>query len=209
MPAIDSTSSIDEFLNAAAAKRPAPGGGAVAALAGALAAAMGEMVVNYSVGKRDLVAFTDELNAALRQFHAARGLLRQLMVEDQLAFEALQAAKKRPETDADRRAALDAAVLACIRVPQAIGATATALLELAASIVDKSNRWLLSDLLVCCELATATVRCATYNVRINLPEVQDDAERARFEEAADDQLQRAVRLVQATVPAIEAAMAEG
>ena len=51
-PMFDRTTRIDEFLDAAAAKRPAPGGGSVTALAGALAASMGEMVVNYSVGKR-------------------------------------------------------------------------------------------------------------------------------------------------------------
>ena len=39
----DKTTTIEKFLDAAAAKQPTPGGGSVSALAGALAAAMGEM----------------------------------------------------------------------------------------------------------------------------------------------------------------------
>ena len=63
-------STIGAFLNAAAARQPAPGGGSVTALAGALAAAMGEMVLNYSVGKKDLAAHQDELKTVLAEFTA-------------------------------------------------------------------------------------------------------------------------------------------
>ena len=45
----DASHTVAEFVAAAAAKQPVPGGGSVAALVGALGAAMGEMVVNYSV----------------------------------------------------------------------------------------------------------------------------------------------------------------
>ena len=61
----DEKNTIEEFLNAAAAKQPAPGGGSVTALVGALAASMGEMVINYSIGKKDLEPFIDELRPAL------------------------------------------------------------------------------------------------------------------------------------------------
>src|ERR1700679_1614884 len=90
----DASMTIHDFLTAAAAKQPTPGGGAVAALAGALAAAMGEMVLNYSVGKRDLAAHQPQLTAALAEFTKARQLLGELMVEDQLAYAALSTAKK-------------------------------------------------------------------------------------------------------------------
>src|SRR6476661_2817387 len=94
----DATTSIESFLTAAAAKQPAPGGGSVTALAGALAASMGEMVLNYSVGKKNLAEHEPELKTGLAEFTRARGLLVQLMNEDQLAFESLTAAKKLPDT---------------------------------------------------------------------------------------------------------------
>src|SRR3954463_8306073 len=97
----DQSTTIEKFLDASAARQPTPGGGSVAALAGALAASMGEMVVNYSLGKKDLEAFADELKPALAEYHRARGMLVQLMGEDQQAYAALTAARKLPDTVAD------------------------------------------------------------------------------------------------------------
>ena len=60
----DGKTTIGAFLDAAAAKQPTPGGGSVTALVGALAASMGEMVVNYTVDKKAYVAHREELTAA-------------------------------------------------------------------------------------------------------------------------------------------------
>src|SRR3954452_4495031 len=94
----DASQTINDFLAAAAAKQPTPGGGSIAALAGALAASMGEMVLNYSVTKKSLAQFEPELKEALAEFTRARQLLLQLMIEDQVAYEALTTARKLPET---------------------------------------------------------------------------------------------------------------
>src|SRR3954471_12862588 len=94
---INQTTSINDFLEAAAAKQPAPGGGSVTALAGALAASMGEMVLNYRVGKKELEPYLGELKPALAEFHRARQVLTQLMAEDQQAYAALTAARKLPD----------------------------------------------------------------------------------------------------------------
>src|SRR4051794_617792 len=96
---IDKTSSIESFLTAAAAKQPAPGGGSVTALAGALASAMGEMVINYSIGKKDLAPHQDELKNALTELGRARQILLELMIEDQGAYETFTAIRKLPESD--------------------------------------------------------------------------------------------------------------
>src|SRR5213592_1840346 len=89
-----SSTSLKDFLSAAAAKQPAPGGGSVTALVGALAAAMGEMVVNYSIGKKDLAEHQPTFHHALAELSRARALLLELMVEDQAAFDALTVARK-------------------------------------------------------------------------------------------------------------------
>jgi formiminotetrahydrofolate cyclodeaminase len=199
---MDKSQSIDAFLNAAAAKQPTPGGGSVTALVGALAASMGEMVLHYSVGKKDLVAYQAELQTALAEFTRARLLLLQLMVEDQEAFAEVQAARKLPESHLARQVDIDAAVLACIRVPQAIGATALVILELSETLVGKVNKYLLSDLAVCADLATATVRCAGYNVRVNLPDVTKVELREKLKSETEDLLKRSVAVVQRVSPAI-------
>ncbi|HYO09363.1 MAG TPA: cyclodeaminase/cyclohydrolase family protein [Tepidisphaeraceae bacterium] len=199
---IDASTSIEQFLAAAAAKQPAPGGGSAAALAGALAASMGEMTVNYSVGKKNLAPHEPELRDALAEYARARRLLLQLMLEDQVAYEALTAARKLPESSPARQADFDVALLASIRVPQAMGATALAVLELADRLVDKVNPFLLSDLAVSCELAMATVRCAVYNVRANLPDVTDSRDRTRIEATGQHLLTAGTDVVRRAVPRI-------
>ena len=205
----DQDSTIKQFLDAAAAQQPTPGGGSVAALAGALAASMGEMTVNYSIGKKDLAAFEGELKPALAEYHKARQVLVQLMAEDQVAYAALTAARKLPEGSAERASQLPAALAACIRGPQAIAATAVAVLELCERVVNFVNPWLLSDLAVCADLSMATVRCAVYNVRVNLPDVTDPAERQRIEGATFELLSRAGLLIQQVSPRIWARHGQG
>ena len=199
---MDERQSIQAFLTAAAAKQPTPGGGSIAALAGALAASMGSMVLNYSVNKKDLQAHRVELEAALKTCERARQVLLELMVEDQQAFIALTAARKSKSTDVE---SFNAAVAASIRIPQAIGATAVALLSLCDRLVEKVNGFLISDLAVAADLAMATVRCASYNVRANLPDVSD-TERQRFREETGRMVRQGVVLIQRINPRVNARM---
>ena len=170
---------------------------------------MGEMVINYSIGKKDLEPFLGELRPALAEYHRARGLLVQLMAEDQVAYAALTAARKLPDGSAERVDQLPAALAASIRGPQAIAATAVAVLELCDRVVNFVNPWLLSDLAVCADLSMATVRCAVYNVRVNLPDVTDPAERQRIEAATYELLSRAGLLIQQVSPRIWARHGQG
>lgn len=195
----DKTQSIDAFLAAMAAKQPVPGGGATAALAGALAAALGEMVVNYSVGKKDLAEHQDVLTFAVGEFARARAVMLELMVEDQAAYQTLSDIRKAGKPRSDE---LDAALAVCIRVPESIGATATAVLKLCDSLATKVNKYLLSDLAICAELAMATVRCAAYNVRVNLADVHNPSEKYRIDSAVTQQIADASRMIQRLMPKI-------
>jgi formiminotetrahydrofolate cyclodeaminase len=205
----DETTTIAAFLAAAAAKQPSPGGGSATALVGALAAAMGEMTVNYSVGKKGLEQHQDDLRAALAELTRARGLMLTLMAEDQAAYEALTTARKLPVGSPQREQEIAVALLACIRVPQAMAATAVAILELCERVVDRVNYYLLSDLAVCADLAMATARCAVYNVRVNLPELEDPRERRETEETIGQVLSHAGTHIRRVAPRIWARHAEG
>jgi len=194
---LNKTATIEKFLEAAAAKQPTPGGGSVSALAGALAASMGEMVLNYSVGKKGLEAQQEKLKAGLAEFTRARGMMLELMVEDQAAFDELSGARK--SQDAKKIAA---AVTICVNVPLTMAATSLAVIELAESLVGGVNKYLLSDLAVCAELAMATVRCALYNVRVNLPEIGDAAQNRRIEQEETRLLNLGVEAMKRVIPAI-------
>jgi len=198
----DTKSTIGDFLNAAASKQPTPGGGSVAALVGALAASMGEMTINYSLGHKDLQVFVAELKPALESIHRAREVLEQLMADDQAAFDMLSKARKLAPDVPDRDAKIAAATMSCIRVPQTIAATSLAVLELTDKIVNFVNPRLLSDLAVCADLAMASTRCGIYNVRINLKEVSDPAERRKIESTTSQILTRAAGIIQRAAPRI-------
>lgn len=200
---------INEFLSAAAAKQPAPGGGSATALTGALAASMGEMVVNYTIGKKAAEPFEGELRPALAELSRARALMLKLMEEDQMAFEMLSAIKKLPEDSPERAAKFDAALLACIRAPQAMGATALAVLTICDRIINFVNYYLLSDLAVCADLAMATLRCSIYNVRVNLADVQDADDRRNIESNTGQLLAHAADIIREVSPRIWARHEQG
>ncbi len=200
---------IGDFLNAAAAKQPAPGGGSVTALVGALAAAMGEMTVNYSVGKKGLETHQAELAKVLAELGRARALMLSLMAEDQVAYEALTGARKLPQDSPLRQQELPAALFACVRVPQAMAATAVAVLELCDRAVDRVNYYLLSDLAVCADLAMATTRCAIYNVRVNLAEMEDGIVKTDAEHTLAKMLAHATAYIQRVSPRIWQRHAQG
>ena len=199
---LDKSTTIEKFLDAAAAKQPTPGGGSVAALAGALAAAMGEMVLNYSVGKKGLEEHQARLQTATAQFHQFREAMLKWMELDQAAFESLTLAKKKPADDPSRDLSIVLANKLCIGSPRSIAMKATDIIKLAEEIVDVVNPYLLSDLAVCAELAMATTRAAIYNVRVNLPSVADAEERRKIDEECKTLLTGAVRRIQQLIPRI-------
>ena len=186
--AVPMTTPLADWLSAAASRQPVPGGGSVAAVAGALAAAMGAMTLRFS-RKRKANTPDDEtaIESTLAEMDRGRLLLLQLAEEDQAAYAALRADKN------------DATVAAAIAVPQAIMATALALLDAAVRAAPVANPWLLSDLQVCGDLATAAVRCGSYNVLANLGDVAE-ADRLRGE--CDEQVRRAVERVNALTEAV-------
>lgn len=199
---MDRHSTLTDFLTALAAKQPTPGGGAVAALAGALAGAMGEMVFAYSIGKKDLSEYQTDIASSMAELQRARSLLLGLMEEDQQAYAALTEARRLPPDAADRKDRLAAATLASLRVPQAVSAVALRILEVCSRSVSKVNKYLLSDLAVSMELAMATLRAAGYNVRVNLPEVDDLTERQGLLREQQELVARGVELIRLSLPEI-------
>jgi formiminotetrahydrofolate cyclodeaminase len=199
---LDKTTTIENFLEAAAAKQPTPGGGSVAALAGALAAAMGEMVLNYSVGKKGLEEHRPKLQSTLEKFNLLRERMLSSMALDQSAYEFLTFAKKMDADDPRREKRITLALRTCISTPMGIATTATRIIRLAYQVVEIVNPYLLSDLAVCAELAMATTRAAIHNVRVNLSDVTDFKRRLKIEDDCDRILSMAVRMIQQVIPRI-------
>ena len=162
------------------------------------------MALAYSLGRKTASPHETELNEAIAAFERAGTVFLSLMADDQVAFETLSAIRKSPADEVGRSIALAQAVLTCIRVPQAVAVTAEAVLTLAVKTAAFGVVPLLSDLAVCGELCTATVRAAALNIRANLPDMPDVSERVQVAAEADRRVAHAVQLVQELMKAIAA-----
>jgi formiminotetrahydrofolate cyclodeaminase len=178
--------SITSFLDALASDAPAPGGGAAAALAGALAAACAEMVGRFTVGRPRFASVEERARAATERLTAARAQLLAQMTADERAFAAVSAAYKLPKaTDEERSArtaAIHAALLGALQPPLEVMRHGCDVLELAAELAASGNPSVVSDAACAAILGEAAVRAAALNVRANttlLGEVEQalDAER--------------------------------
>ena len=179
-----------------------PAGGSAAALAGALAAALGQMVITLSAGKKDLLQFNAQQKAALQAFMEAQQVFTQLMVDDQAAFASLMAARRLPEQDPDRCSAHEAALLECIRVPQALAAAGLKVLETCDQAVEISSPPLLPDLAACADLSMAAVRTGVHLVKSNSQELSDPVKRAAIETVVTHLLAQAIARIQHLYPRI-------
>lgn len=184
---------LDEFLARVAAKSPAPGGGAVASAVGALAAALAQMVVAYSAGKKSLAAHEPALRASLARLSRARALLLALADEDAAAYGVVNELMKLPEGDPRRKAEWDEAARACVQAPMGVLAAGVDLLRHMQTLAGVTNRQLRSDLAIAAVLADACCRASKWNVAINLP-LLPEGERARVLDAVSAMLKHSADL---------------
>lgn len=194
------TQHVSEILGSLGSKAPTPGGGAVAGLAGAIASATGRMVVAYSEGKKGLEAHAGELTAAAEKLERARDLFLELADEDAEAYGALNELWRLPRTDPRRGEMLVKAAERAASVPEAVVAASNELLRLLESLIPISNKQLSSDLAVAAVLAESAARAAAWNVRANLPLLEEsarDAVRERAERGIADAQARAESIEQA------------
>jgi formiminotetrahydrofolate cyclodeaminase len=189
------------FLDQLAARVPAPGGGATAALHAAQAAALLAMVARYSDGPgydamlmNRVVAEADELrNDALTLAEA-----------DADAFAAVAAAYRRPRDTDDEKQARSAAIAAALagaaRPPADVVRAAVLLVGLAEDLLPAGNRNVITDVAAAAEAARAAAITARINIEVNLRGIKDPALReslAATAAMADEVAARADQIVAA------------
>jgi formiminotetrahydrofolate cyclodeaminase len=160
---------IADFVSQTAAKQPTPGGGSVTALCGALSASLAAMALRYTTGKKSFAAHETAIQSAITELTTASSLFQELIAEDISAYDALSAMLKLSQEARVAHPDYTATVVAAIRAPQTAAGLASALLDRFATLLDKTNKFLLSDLGIAAVLAHATVHSSELNVRVNLP----------------------------------------
>jgi glutamate formiminotransferase/formiminotetrahydrofolate cyclodeaminase len=169
---------VREFCNETLSDSPAPGGGSVAALMGALGASLGGMVANLSAGKR---GWDDKLEYFSKWAVKAQQLkdeLLSLVDEDTAAFnkvmDAFALPKESTEEKAARATAIEGATKYAAEVPLKVMETASKSYQLLSEMAEKGNPASVSDVGVGVLATRACIEGAALNVRINLGQLKDE-----------------------------------
>jgi glutamate formiminotransferase/formiminotetrahydrofolate cyclodeaminase len=198
---------VREFCNETLSDSPAPGGGSVAALMGALGASLGGMVANLSAGKR---GWEDKLQYFGDWAVKAQKLKDELLFlvdEDTNAFNKVMDAfglpKGSDEEKKARTAAIEEATKYAAEIPLKVMETAAKSYELLAEMAEKGNPVSVSDVGVGALATRACIEGAGMNVRINLGQLKDKRFRSRLEKRvqkvradSEAQFRKIIRTVQ-------------
>lgn len=169
---------LREFLDRLASDEPTPGGGAAAALIGALGSALGQMAAALTLSKPRFEPVRDQIEQIVRRLDRAGAMLRQLISEDAVAYEQLAATRKIPRDDPTRAERLEQAASYAAAVPFQVVAIGHRVLHDLQRLEPIGNPNLASDVRAGIALARAAMHAAAENVRANLlwvPEQQSAA----------------------------------
>lgn len=165
------------FVEALAADTPTPGGGSASALAGAMAAALGEMVCGITLKKKSMAAHHPAVQEVRDRLAGLRQRLMEAVDCDAASYESVLAAFKLPKSteaeEAARREAIESASKKAAVVPLETARLAAEVARLADSLRPITAPQAASDLTVAHHLAGTAVQGALANVRANLPSIQD------------------------------------
>jgi glutamate formiminotransferase/formiminotetrahydrofolate cyclodeaminase len=192
------------FLEATAAGSATPGGGAVAALAGALSAALAGMVARLSIGKKKYASVEAQMKDIAARADALRDKLTASIDEDSAAFTEVMSAfklpKETPEEIAARNAEIQTATQHATIVPLHTARLCLEALGLIHFVAANGNLNAMSDAASAAFMARAAIDAAGMNVRINAATLEDKAQAQRYvEEWKNIQAQTMLRVDQVLV----------
>ena len=176
---------MDDFLSRTADRVPTPGGGAVAAVAAALAVALSRMVTAYSIGPKTSPEDRAQLERTAKRLERLDGICRRLIDEDAAAYEAYAAAARQVRLQEAPRNTLEEAARLAIAVPLEAQAMTVSLLRLLDEHKALFKTVMRSDLAVSAHLALAACKAARETALINVCDLEFESERTHIYEQSD------------------------
>ena len=168
---------VSGFVDECSSESPAPGGGSVAALSGALGAGLACMVANLTVGKKGYEAVWEEMKEVAAEGQGIKDRFVGAVDRDTEAFNAVMAGFRMPKGTPEQKAARDEAILEATKtatlVPFEVLEAVPRALELALVVASKGNKNSASDAGVAASALRTAAEGAWLNVRINLATMDD------------------------------------
>ena len=183
-----SNRTFNELLNDLGDKTPAPGGGAVAPMVAALAAALGRMVLAYSIDKDALKEHREHNQQVMQRIEQLQEQATHCADDDATAYAALNALMKLDADDPRRQRGWADAVSGAMAPPRNAIDLCANLVELLEQLNGTTNRWLGSDLAVAAILTAAAARAAAWNVRVNLTQMAQGPARDELQADVESQI---------------------
>ena len=183
---------ISEYLEVLSSKAPVPGGGGASALAGALGNALGQMVVNLTVGKKKYAEVEEEMQKYLTDLKNMQQEFLHLSDRDAEVFAPLAECYRLPSTTPEEKehkdAVMEEKLLDASMVPVEIMEKSLELLEILDVLADKGSRMAVSDVGVAVQFTRTALLGAVMNVYINTKSIKN-------REKAEEINQKAKRMI--------------
>ncbi|OFZ19977.1 MAG: glutamate formimidoyltransferase [Bdellovibrionales bacterium GWB1_55_8] len=203
--------SIQEFADEVSRDTPAPGGGSIAALSGALGAALASMVANLTYGKEGTEAKDAELARIAAGAQSTKESLMAAVDADTNAFNAYMDARRMPrvtpEEQSIRNHKMQEGLKVAIDVPWQTAVASFRTMELARDAAAIGNPNSVTDAAVGVQMGFAGVRGGIWNVMVNLKDITDEAYVAEMKRRCEELLASAKRLQEEASAAIDQRLA--
>lgn len=168
----DAGQTLSDYVDAVGGGDPFPGGGSVAAVSGALAAALTCMVATLTLGRQRYAEAEEEMRGVAQECTQLATDLQTLAARDSEAYaevtDARRLATTTPEEAAHRSQAIEAALFSAARVPLEVARLAERVITLISIVAQRGNSNAITDAGVAALMVNAACAGAVYNVRINV-----------------------------------------
>jgi formiminotetrahydrofolate cyclodeaminase len=201
---------VSSFLEELSSKKPTPGGGGAAGLAGAVGTALGEMVVNLTLGKKKYADVEEEMQSILITLTQMREEFLRLADEDAVVFAPLAAAYSLPATTEEEKkkkeVILEDLLVSAALVPLSVMELCLKTLNLLEFLGEKGSRLAVSDVGVGVQMIRASILGAKMNVYINTKTMVQREKARELNARAQSVSEEGIRLADSIYTQVEAAL---
>ena len=181
---------IEQFTEKLASKTSVPGGGGAGALVGAVGIALGDMVGEFTIGKKKYADVESDVKALMAEAQNLRVQLLECINKDAIAFEPLSKAYGIPKDDPTRDEVMEKCLKDAAEVPYEIMKLSARAIELQGEFAEKGSKIVISDAATGVVICKAALQGAAVNVKINTKSMKDREYAAKLNDSVNEMLDK-------------------